>query len=285
MGAILAAVSWRWRIAYLLSGLATAANMYFVLTILYPNNPSIHDWLGLGKSLGSFQVVAIAAVSQAVVLLFALSELRSAATARLGREVAGAGARGDVDATTADEDAGGGGWQRRRTRRPRATRWPGRDAAALDAGDSIVAPAVLAAVPVASLSGTVSRDRPRCRRTRSGTSVRSSGELGLIGWFRNRLHERPVRRDRSRELHGERGGRVDKLDVWMMAVLAVTLLTVRVWRLGEPYQMHFDEVYHPRTAIEFLQDWRYGISQYIYEWTHPHLAKYAMAGGHRRLGQ
>ena len=43
--------------------------------------------------------------------------------------------------------------------------------------------------------------------------------------------------------------------------------------------MHFDEVYHARTATEFLQDWRYGIDHDIYEWTHPHLAKYAMAGG------
>jgi hypothetical protein len=43
--------------------------------------------------------------------------------------------------------------------------------------------------------------------------------------------------------------------------------------------MHFDEVYHARTAMEFLQDWRYGEEHDIYEWTHPHLAKYAMAGG------
>ena len=43
--------------------------------------------------------------------------------------------------------------------------------------------------------------------------------------------------------------------------------------------MHFDEVYHARTATEFLQAWRYGESHRIYEWTHPHLAKYAMAGG------
>ena len=43
--------------------------------------------------------------------------------------------------------------------------------------------------------------------------------------------------------------------------------------------MHFDEVYHARTATEFLQSWRYGIDHSIYEWTHPHLAKYAMAGG------
>ena len=43
--------------------------------------------------------------------------------------------------------------------------------------------------------------------------------------------------------------------------------------------MHFDEVYHARTATEFLQDWRYGMPHDIYEYTHPHLAKYAMAVG------
>ena len=54
---------------------------------------------------------------------------------------------------------------------------------------------------------------------------------------------------------------------------------MRVYRLDEPTQMHFDEVYHARTATEFLQDWRYGIPHDIYEWTHPMLAKYAIAGG------
>ncbi|HEY6058919.1 MAG TPA: phospholipid carrier-dependent glycosyltransferase, partial [Candidatus Limnocylindrales bacterium] len=33
------------------------------------------------------------------------------------------------------------------------------------------------------------------------------------------------------------------------------------------------------TATEFLQDWRYGEPHSIYEYTHPHLAKYAMAAG------
>ena len=56
-------------------------------------------------------------------------------------------------------------------------------------------------------------------------------------------------------------------------------MLLRTFRLAEPYQMHFDEVYHARTATEFLQYWRYGLSHDIYEWTHPHLAKYAMAGG------
>ena len=56
-------------------------------------------------------------------------------------------------------------------------------------------------------------------------------------------------------------------------------MLLRTFRLAEPYQMHFDEVYHARTATEFLQYWRYGLSHDVYEWTHPHLAKYAMAGG------
>src|SRR5439155_8757013 len=74
-------------------------------------------------------------------------------------------------------------------------------------------------------------------------------------------------------------GRLDKLDLWVLVVLIVSILGVRMFRLSEPYQMHFDEVYHARTATEFLQGWRYGIDHEIYEWTHPHLAKYAMAGG------
>jgi predicted membrane-bound dolichyl-phosphate-mannose-protein mannosyltransferase len=94
-----------------------------------------------------------------------------------------------------------------------------------------------------------------------------------------RFRDRPVRADRSGALAGEGGGRLDKTDLWMVLVLIATLATVRVWRLAEPYDMHFDEVYHPRTAMEFLQLWRYGISHDIYEWTHPHLAKYAMAVG------
>ena len=36
--------------------------------------------------------------------------------------------------------------------------------------------------------------------------------------------------------------------------------------------------------MEFLQDWRYGMPHSIYEFTHPHLAKYAMAVGIMALG-
>lgn len=248
LGAILAAVSLRWTIAYVLSGLATFANMYFVLTTLYPSNPGIEDWLGIGRTLGGYPVVAAAAAIQAAILLFALSELRPRALQRLAREVA----IGSQVAPTVP----------------------------------LVAPEPLTVGRAPSLPATADASGGRPPVLRAQVAVRpvwdarpTSGEVGFVGWFRHRLNELPMRRDRTATLRGESGGRVDRLDIWMMIVLAVVLLTVRVWRLAEPYQMHFDEVYHPRTAIEFLQDWRYGISHDIYEWTHPHMAKYIMAGG------
>ncbi len=236
LGAILAAVSWRWRIAYVLSGLATMANMYFVLTTLYPNNPSIDDWLGTGRAPGSVP--------------------GGAQDDRLGRV---RGLDGDVDPGPVPAIE-----PERRAAEPEGHRPQPAPPPTVGRGSSAttVMPSRRDLVPYPAWD-----ERP------------PSADVGFFGWLRHRLDERPIRRNRSAELHGESRGRVDRLDVWMMAVLAVTLLTVRVWRLGEPAQMHFDEVYHPRTAIEFLQDWRYGISHDIYEWTHPHVAKYAMAGG------
>ena len=101
----------------------------------------------------------------------------------------------------------------------------------------------------------------------------------MTGWIADRLRATPFRADRSRTLSTEGGGRFDRLDAWIMVVLILATLGIRTFRLAEPYQMHFDEVYHARTATEFLQGWRYDESHDIYEWTHPHLAKYAMAGG------
>ena len=111
--------------------------------------------------------------------------------------------------------------------------------------------------------------------------VRAPGwtEIGPIGWLRARIAETPIRPDRSRLLHASGGGRLDRLDLWILVVLVIAGMGLRMFRLAEPARMHFDEVYHARTATEFLQCWRYGIDHSIYEWTHPHLAKYAMAGG------
>ena len=105
------------------------------------------------------------------------------------------------------------------------------------------------------------------------------GELGLDRMVPPAARRASIRADRSRSLTGERGGRLDRLDLWFLVVLVLATMTLRTFRLAEPYQMHFDEVYHARTATEFLQAWRYGLSHDIYEWTHPHLAKYAMALG------
>ena len=73
--------------------------------------------------------------------------------------------------------------------------------------------------------------------------------------------------------------RLNRVDLWMLLVIAVTALALRGWRVGEPTRFHFDEVYHVRTATEFMQFWRYGEPHAIYEYTHPHVAKYAIAGG------
>ena len=107
----------------------------------------------------------------------------------------------------------------------------------------------------------------------------SWADAGPIGWLRARVNETPIRPDRSSLLRHEGGGRLARLDLWILVVLVVAAMALRMFRVAEPARMHFDEVYHARTATEFLQDWRYGIDHTIYEWTHPHLAKYAMAGG------
>ena len=93
-----------------------------------------------------------------------------------------------------------------------------------------------------------------------------------------------IRRDRSALLMGEGGGRVDRRDMLLIVLVFFAALFMRTYRLEVPYGMHFDEVYHARTAMEFLQDWRYGMPHSIYEFTHPHVAKYGMALGIEALG-
>ncbi|HTS14571.1 MAG TPA: hypothetical protein VMH24_02820, partial [Candidatus Sulfotelmatobacter sp.] len=90
---------------------------------------------------------------------------------------------------------------------------------------------------------------------------------------------RSLRRDRSGELRREGFGLPDRLDALVVLILIVAAMVLRTWDLGQPFGMIFDEVYHARTATEFLQDWRYGEPHDIYEFTHPHLAKYLIAVG------
>ncbi|HEV8488608.1 MAG TPA: phospholipid carrier-dependent glycosyltransferase [Candidatus Limnocylindrales bacterium] len=262
LAAILAAVSWRWRIAYVLLAGATLANMYVVLTTIYRDNPGITDWLGIGEWIKSEGVGIVAAV-HLLGLVWVAIQLREPALARL---------RAEIDRTARTDSLP----DRLRVRGDMAHEvGRGRARGGLSAGTS-PAPAesaalVASAAPVGPAAPVYElpewRERP------------SFVEAGPLGWLTSRLNDRPVRPDRSAILAREGGGRLDRLDLWILVVLVAAALTLRVWRLAEPYRMHFDEVYHARTATEFLQSWRYGLDHDIYEWTHPHLAKYAIAGG------
>ena len=92
-------------------------------------------------------------------------------------------------------------------------------------------------------------------------------------------------------LIGEGGGQARPCATWRLRRLRRSFIrravpVVRTVSLPRecPNGMHFDEVYHARTAMEFLQDWRYGMPHSIYEYTHPHVAKYGMALGIEVLG-
>ena len=62
-------------------------------------------------------------------------------------------------------------------------------------------------------------------------------------------------------------------DLLIALAVALTVLATRGYRLDQPRDMYFDEVYHARTAMELLAE------REPYEWTHPHLAKELMALG------
>ena len=75
-------------LAYVGLAIATIANMYVVLTTLYPDNPQIQDWLGIGRDLrAQMSVITIALIHLAGFIWVAL-QLRDSRLARLADEVA-----------------------------------------------------------------------------------------------------------------------------------------------------------------------------------------------------
>ena len=255
LAVILAAISLRWLTAYLVLTVATFANMYVVLTTIYADNPSVEDWLGIGPAIRSEAGVAVIVLLHLVGFLWVLLQLRPAARARLADELDAASPELDAVATVEPDDPG-------------PPDGVGLVAPGAAPARGVAVPAAAAVVPARPLA-----EMPRW----SGRPTLS--EVGVVAWLRDRWGAAPIRPDRSASLASEGGGRLDRLDVWFLVVLVLASMSLRMFRLEEPYQMHFDEVYHARTATEFLQDWRYGESHDIYEWTHPHLAKYAMAAG------
>jgi predicted membrane-bound dolichyl-phosphate-mannose-protein mannosyltransferase len=73
--------------------------------------------------------------------------------------------------------------------------------------------------------------------------------------------------------------RLDRRDALILLALVGFALVFRLWRLDIPRGQHFDEVYHGRSATEWLSAWQEGWDRDVYEWTHPMLAKYLIAGG------
>ena len=119
----------------------------------------------------------------------------------------------------------------------------------------------------------------------AGSELSPVREPSAVRVWLSAMFDRPAaRRDRSALLVNERGGTLTRRDLALVLIVFFVSLFLRTYRLEVPYGPHFDEVYHARTAIEFLQDWRYDMPHPIYEFTHPHLAKYAMAVGITFLG-
>ena len=244
--------------------LATFLNMYVVLTTFYPPDDPSQPGARLARHrrpVRSELGVALVALLHTAASVWAWFQLR-ASVARTTR-------RGGHDRAAARRE------RRHRIGRARVAGWT-------DVGRG-PAPAGLARLPVTpiSRSGAPVGDRLAARGATLPTwSDRPSlDDVGLPAGSRDRLRAAPFRADRTAPLRREGGGRLDRLDVWLLVVVLLSTFGLRLFRLAEPYQMHFDEVYHARTATEFLQYWRYGEEHDIYEWTHPHLAKYAMAAG------
>ena len=92
LGAILFAISPRWRVAYVVLAIATFANMYVVLTTLYPpefpDQNAVRDWLAIGPFLRSQAAVTIVAIMHTAAFGWAALQLRASARERLADELA-----------------------------------------------------------------------------------------------------------------------------------------------------------------------------------------------------
>jgi hypothetical protein len=285
LGAVLAAVSGRWRVLYVVLSIVSFLNMYVVLTTLYPDNPGISDWLGIGGDIRSMTTITIIALVHLAGFIWISGQLRRRAETQLVAEIAhgratdpgpvGQPEAGLPEITGRDLSPGD---------LPRYRPVARAGAGLMRAAAALAAPAPAAATAGAADDGDWGNDPAPPPSLAGPSHPPDPAGPGLWATFRRAVLARPVRADRTRALHGEGGGSVDRLDIWMVIVLVVAAMGLRTFRLAEPYGMHFDEVYHARTATEFLQFWRYGLPHDIYEYTHPHLAKYAMAGGIVAIG-
>ena len=237
LGAILLALRPRWAAVYAVLAAANLANLYGILTLPFYESPGITPMLqafgGLGARLGE------AVRSQAGVQLAAAAHVGGlvAAAAFMVRPAAGETDRELDEDRVGDSVADGG---------PSEAKLPEPDVGAAAIHDDRRARSRdLGERPWPTLRRpwpTLRRPWPTLRQP-PGPSAR----------------RRPGRRSTGRPRSTAR------------AAVASTGSTSGSWSSsssprsacgpsgsGEPLRMHFDEVYHARTATEFLQDWRYG---------------------------
>jgi predicted membrane-bound dolichyl-phosphate-mannose-protein mannosyltransferase len=116
----------------------------------------------------------------------------------------------------------------------------------------------------------VPKAEPDAEAVAATSAVRKARGRMVLRWFRQ---------DPVRESDREPSRRLDRWDWALFAGIVALALVFRIWRLDLPRSMIFDEVYHARTAADFLSDWEHGWTRDPYEWTHPMLAKYLIAAG------
>ncbi len=276
----------RWAVATLVLAAASFINLHAVLTVPLYGTPGL-EGLALGESFRTFPWIALGVLGHTAVFGYLLWRLRPAtATEASDQPLEGASARDEELRRSGPRVAPSGLAVERRADARRRSALPfGLPAWEEDAplprslmrSDAESARDVMTRAVLPSIEGRDPSDRDWWETDR---------ERGrpLLASLRSRLQARNVRADRSGALQSERFGRLERLDLFLLVLVVLGALTLRTWRVDQPHRFHFDEVYHARTGTEFLQHWRYGMPHVIYEYTHPHLAKYAMAAGIALLG-
>ena len=77
----------RWRVAYVVASIATFLNMYVVLVALYPDNPGVSDWLGIGGAIRSSFGVTTVALLHSAAFVWGVLQLRPGARRALAAQL------------------------------------------------------------------------------------------------------------------------------------------------------------------------------------------------------
>jgi len=135
---------------------------------------------------------------------------------------------------------------------------------------NILRPEATDSAPVGSPVGRADRAARADEWTADPWAEPEPRRVPLFGWLARNPADAYLR---------EPTRRLDRRDALLLLGLVAFALAFRLWRLDVPRGHHFDEVYHARSAAEWISNWQNGWDRDVYEWTHPMLAKYLIAGG------